>query len=46
MKEGANAGWPYTYYDQDQKKKMVAPEYGGDGKKAETSKKYIDPAAA
>lgn len=46
LKEGANAGWPYTYYDQDQKKKMVAPEYGGDGKKAETSKKYIDPAAA
>jgi glucose/arabinose dehydrogenase len=46
LTEGANAGWPYTYYDQEKKKKMVAPEYGGDGKKVETSKKYIDPVAA
>lgn len=46
LKEGANCGWPYTYYDQEKKKKMVAPEYGGDGKKVETSSKYIDPAAA
>ena len=45
LKKGANAGWPYTYYDQIQKKKVVAPEYGGDGKK-EGSSKYIDPAAA
>ncbi|GHB85632.1 PQQ-dependent sugar dehydrogenase [Persicitalea jodogahamensis] len=45
LKKGANAGWPYTYYDQIQKKKIVAPEYGGDGKK-EGSSEYIDPAAA
>lgn len=32
MKEGDDAGWPYIYYDQFQKKKIVAPEYGGDGK--------------
>ncbi|OLY94873.1 Glucose/arabinose dehydrogenase, beta-propeller fold [Cnuella takakiae] len=30
---GANFGWPYCYYDPLQNKKMLAPEYGGDGKK-------------
>lgn len=29
--EGANFGWPYCYYDQIQGKKVLAPEYGGDG---------------
>lgn len=29
--EGADFGWPYCYYDQMQKKKVLAPEYGGDG---------------
>ncbi len=43
--KGDNAGWPYIYYDQLQNKKMVAPEYGGDGKK-EGSKEYIDPVVA
>lgn len=33
VKEGANCGWPYCYYDGFQKKKVLAPEYGGDGKK-------------
>jgi mono/diheme cytochrome c family protein len=32
IKEGADAGWPYCYYDQIQEKKVLAPEYGGDGK--------------
>jgi glucose/arabinose dehydrogenase len=45
LKKGDNAGWPYIYYNQDEHKKIVAPEYGGDGKK-EGSKEYIDPAAA
>lgn len=30
--EGSNSGWPYCYYDQMQGKKVLAPEYGGDGK--------------
>jgi mono/diheme cytochrome c family protein len=29
--EGANFGWPYCYYNQLEKKKFLAPEYGGDG---------------
>jgi glucose/arabinose dehydrogenase len=45
LKEGDNAGWPYLYYDWQQHKKMLAPEYGGDGKK-EADSKYIDPVAA
>jgi glucose/arabinose dehydrogenase len=44
LKQGNNCGWPYIYYDGIQKKKMLAPEYGGDGKK-EGDGKYIDPAA-
>jgi len=27
IKEGANGGWPYYYYDQIQNKRMVSPEY-------------------
>ncbi|WPP48634.1 c-type cytochrome [Catalinimonas niigatensis] len=30
--EGADFGWPYCYYDQMEGKKVLAPEYGGDGK--------------
>ncbi|GAB3851496.1 sorbosone dehydrogenase family protein [Hymenobacter terrigena] len=45
LKKGDNAGWPYMYYDQLQHKKMLAPEYGGDGRK-EADSKFLDPAAA
>ncbi|MCF2487918.1 c-type cytochrome [Dyadobacter sp. CY347] len=31
IKEGTDAGWPYCYYDQMQGKKVLNPEYGGDG---------------
>lgn len=34
VKKGANCGWPYCYFDVQQNKKMLAPEYGGDGKTA------------
>ena len=30
---GDDYGWPYCYYDQDLKSHVMAPEYGGDGKK-------------
>jgi glucose/arabinose dehydrogenase len=45
LKKGDNAGWPYMYYDHEQHKKMLGPEYGGDGKK-EADPKFIDPVAA
>lgn len=31
VKEGTNAGWPYTYWDGGRGARMIAPEYGGDG---------------
>lgn len=34
LHKGVNAGWPYIYYDPFQHKKILAPEYGGDGKKS------------
>lgn len=40
-----DAGWPYVYYDQFQKKKILAPEYGGDGKKT-AGEKTINPLVA
>lgn len=45
LKEGVNCGWPYIYYDHIQKKKILAPEYGGDGKK-EGGADAINPAIA
>ncbi|MEM6345425.1 MAG: PQQ-dependent sugar dehydrogenase [Bacteroidota bacterium] len=33
VNEGDDFGWPYCYYDHFQNQKMLAPEYGGDGKK-------------
>lgn len=45
MNEGDDAGWPYIYYDQHQGKKILAPEYGGDGKKT-AGEDAIDPLVA
>lgn len=41
IKDGDNYGWPYTYYDPFKNKKMLAPEYGGDGQKE--AKDYTNP---
>ncbi len=43
--EGDDAGWPYVYYDPTLKKKMLNPEYGGDGKKT-GGEKALTPIAA
>lgn len=45
INKGDNAGWPYVYYDHLKGKKMMAPEYGGDGKKT-VDDKFINPAMA
>ncbi|HYE54229.1 MAG TPA: PQQ-dependent sugar dehydrogenase, partial [Chitinophagaceae bacterium] len=31
VREGMDFGWPYCYYDHLQNKKVLAPEYGGNG---------------
>jgi len=41
VKEGDDFGWPYGYFDHYQGKRMLAPEYGGDGKK--TAGGYANP---
>jgi glucose/arabinose dehydrogenase len=33
VQQGDDFGWPYCYYSNDLKKKVLAPEYGGDGQK-------------
>ena len=33
VNQGDDFGWPYCYYSVEAKKLVLAPEYGGDGKK-------------
>ena len=40
---GADFGWPYTYYDGVRKERLMAPDYGGDGKKTAPAGKYASP---
>ena len=41
--EGSDYGWPYAYYDQMQKKNVLQPGYGGDGKIVGKADKYALP---
>lgn len=41
--EGSDFGWPYCYYDQVKGKKVLAPEYGGDGEIVGRCADYEDP---
>jgi glucose/arabinose dehydrogenase len=34
VEAGGDYGWPYCYYSNQYQKKVLAPEYGGDGEKA------------
>lgn len=38
--KGDDFGWPYCYYDRQQKRKILAPEFGGDGKTVGRCKTY------
>ena len=31
IEEGDDVGWPYCYYNREMNRKLLAPEYGGDG---------------
>ncbi|HEV2111497.1 MAG TPA: PQQ-dependent sugar dehydrogenase [Gammaproteobacteria bacterium] len=46
VSQGDDFGWPYCYYDQFQKSRVQAPEYGGDGQKRGDCGKYVQPIAA
>jgi glucose/arabinose dehydrogenase/mono/diheme cytochrome c family protein len=41
--EGSNFGWPYAYYDHLQKKNVLQPAYGGDGKIQGRATEYTEP---
>ena len=43
VEKGQNFGWPYCYYDHFQNKKVLAPEYGGDGKEIGRCASYAGP---
>jgi mono/diheme cytochrome c family protein len=46
LREGANLGWPFTYWDGRQKARMLAPEYGGDKQKKAEAGRFPDPLVA
>ncbi len=43
VEEGTDAGWPYYYYDQIQGKRILNPEYGGDGMETAEGASYTQP---
>jgi len=46
LDDGADFGWPYCYYDQFMEKKVLAPEYGGDGEAIARCSTKTDPIMA
>jgi glucose/arabinose dehydrogenase len=44
--EGADLGWPYTYFDPRRGTRMVMPEYGGDGRTPSGPNGYSEPLVA
>ena len=46
LKQGGDYGWPECYYDSFVQKLVLAPEYGGDGKKLGVCANKLAPAAA
>lgn len=46
VEQGSVFGFPYCYHDRIQGKRLVSPEYGGDGKKTGDCDKYPPPVAA
>jgi glucose/arabinose dehydrogenase len=46
VNDGSDFGWPYSYYDHIQGKKLLSPEYGGNGKKEKMDPNFEDPIVA
>ena len=43
VEEGSNFGWPYCYHDWQQGKRVLSPEYGGDGQMVDRCGQYSPP---
>ncbi|HTI64307.1 MAG TPA: hypothetical protein VL524_12350, partial [Gemmatimonadaceae bacterium] len=46
VNRGDDFGWPYCYYSTEENKLVLAPEYGGDGKKVGECATKKEPVAA
>lgn len=46
VEDGSDFGWPYCYFDPARNKKVLAPEYGGDGLKIGRCSASDDPILA
>lgn len=46
VNEGDHLGWPYCYYDQRKGRKVLGPEYGGDGESVGRCADHEDPVVA
>jgi len=44
--QGTDMGWPYTYWDGTRGIRLMAPDYGGDGKTQAPAGKYATPVVA
>ena len=45
VNQGDDFGWPYCYYSVEEKHLVLAPEYGGDGRKTERCAQKKEPVA-
>ncbi len=43
IEERSEFSWPYCYFDAFQKRRVLAPEYGGDGKRTTGCERYPNP---
>lgn len=46
LERGSDFGWPYCHYDPQQNRRVLAPEYGGDGQAAGDCGQYGAPLTA
>ena len=46
LRDGADFGWPTTYYDSNTRQRKLNPEYGGDGRKLAEPGKFDEPLIA
>lgn len=43
LDQGSDLGWPYCYHDRTRSLKVLAPEYGGDGKRVDRCAGVTEP---
>ncbi len=43
IEDGDNVGWPYCYYNPETRRKLLAPEFGGDGEQQGRCAEMKDP---